>query len=247
MRNVGATRIIFKRELASYFATPLALVFIVIFLVLGAALTFFVNSFYERQQADLLSFFDFHPWLYLFLAPAISMSLWADERKTGNIELLMTLPIALWQTVFGKFLAAWAFAGITLALTFPMWLTVNYLGSPDNGAILAGYIGSLLMAGGFLAIGACISATTRNVVIAFLLTLVVCFGFLMAGHPMVLNFIPSFMPQWLVDVVASLSVWAHFDAIKKGVVDLRDLVYFGALIAAWLAANAIVLDMKKAD
>lgn len=163
MRNVV---IIFRRELASYFATPLALVFIVIFLVLAGALAFQLGGFYERSQADLAPFFNFHPWLYLFLIPALSMRLWAEERKSGSIELLMTLPVTPWQAVLGKFLAAWCVAAIALALTFPIWITVNYLGDPDNGAILAAYVGSLLMAGGFLAIGSCLSAATRNQVIA---------------------------------------------------------------------------------
>ena len=248
MRNfLGMVGIIFKRELASYFATPLAFVFIVIFLILSGAFAFFLGGFYERSQADLAPFFTYHPWLYLFLIPAVSMRLWAEERKSGNIELLMTLPVTLWQAVLGKYFAAWAFAGIALALTFPMWLTVNFLGDPDNGAILAAYIGSFLMAGGFLAIGSCISAATRNQVIAFIFTVVVCFGFLLAGFPMVLGVFQSWAPQTLLDVIASLSFLTHFDAIAKGVIDLRDLIYFGALIATWLAANAIVLDMKKAD
>lgn len=240
-------RIIFKRELASYFATPLAFVFIVIFLILAGAFAFFLGGFFERSQADLEPFFTYHPWLYLFLIPAISMRLWAEERKSGSIELLMTLPVTLWQAVIGKYLAAWAFAGIALALTFPIWITVNYLGDPDNGAILAAYIGSLLMAGGFLAIGSCLSAATRNQVIAFIFTVVVCFGFLLSGFPLVLGVFQSWLPQTLLDAIASLSFLTHFQSISKGVIDLRDLIYFGALIAVWLAATAIVLDMKKAD
>lgn len=244
MHNVG---IVLRRELASYFATPLAFVFIVIFLVLAGAFAFYLGNFYERAQADLSPFFTFHPWLYLFLIPALSMRLWAEERKSGSLELLMTLPITLWQAVIGKFLAAWLFAGLALLLTFPIWITVNYLGEPDNGAILAGYVGSFLMAGGFLAIGACLSATTRNQVIAFIVTVVVCFAFLLSGMPMVLGLFQGWAPQALVDAVASFSFLTHFNSIAKGVIDLRDLVFFAALIAAWLAANAIVLDMKKAD
>jgi ABC-2 type transport system permease protein len=244
MHNVA---VIFRREFASYFATPLAFVFIVIFLVLAGAFTFYLGGFYDRGQADLAPFFNFHPWLYLFLIPALSMRLWAEERKSGTIELLMTLPVTLWQAVVGKFLAAWCFAGLALALTFPVWLTVNYLGDPDNGAILAAYAGSFLMAGGFLAIGSCLSAATRNQVIAFILTVVVCFVFLLSGFPLVLGFFSGWAPQTLVDAIASLSFMTHFASISKGVIDLRDLVYFGTLIVAWLAANAIVLDMKKAD
>jgi len=238
---------IFRREFASYFATPLAFVFIVIFLLLAGVFTFYIGNFYERGQADLAPFFSYHPWLYLFLIPALSMRLWAEERKSGTIELLMTLPITLGQAVVGKYLAAWLFAGVALALTFPMWITVNYLGDPDNGTILAAYIGSFLMAGGFLAIGACISATTRNQVIAFILTVVVCFLFLLAGFALVLEAFDGWAPQPIVDAIASLSFLTHFTSISKGVIDIRDLLYFGTLIVAWLAANAIVLELKKAD
>jgi len=240
-------RALFRRELQSYFATPVAYVFIVIYLVLMGTFTFYLGQFYERGQADLSSFFNFHPWLYLFLVPAISMRLWAEERKTGSIELLMTMPITAWQAVLGKFLAAWAFTGIALALTFPVWITVNYLGNPDNGAILAGYVGSMLMAGGFLAIGACLSATTRNQVIAFVITIVVCFGFLLSGFPMVLDLFSGWAPQALVDGIASLSFLTHFANISKGVIDFRDLVYFGLLIGTFLYANTIVLQWKQAD
>jgi ABC-2 type transport system permease protein len=244
---MSAALVIMRRELASYFATPVAYVFIVIFLVLAGAFTFYLGGFYERGQADLLPFFNFHPWLYLFLVPAISMRLWAEERRSGSIELLMTLPVTRWQAVLGKFLAAWLFAGIALALTFPMWLTVNYLGDPDNGAILTAYLGSWLMAGGFLAIGACISAATKNQVIAFIVTVVICFGFLLAGFPLVLDLFAGWAPRGVVDAIASLSFLTHFDALSKGVIALKDVVYFGLVIIAWLAANAIVLDMRKAD
>ena len=240
-------RALFRRELQSYFATPVAYVFIVIYLVLMGTFTFYLGQFYERGQADLSSFFNFHPWLYLFLVPAISMRLWAEERKTGSIELLMTMPITAWQAVLGKFLAAWAFTGIALALTFPVWITVNYLGNPDNGAILAGYVGSMLMAGGFLAIGACLSATTRNQVIAFVITIVVCFGFLLSGFPMVLDLFSGWAPQALVDGIASLSFLTHFANISKGVIDFRDRVYFGLLIGSFLYANTIVLQWRQAD
>ena len=238
---------LFRRELKSYFATPVAYVFIVIFLVLMSTFTFYLGNFYERGQADLAPFFVFHPWLYLLLVPAIAMRLWAEERKTGSIELLMTLPITPWQAVLGKYLAAWAFTGVALLLTFPIWITVNYLGDPDNGAIVAAYIGSFLMAGGFLAIGACLSATTSNQVIAFVITVVVCFVFLASGFPMVLDFFTSWAPQTLVDGIASLSFLTHFENISKGVIDLRDLIYFGLLILAFLYANTIVLRWKQAE
>jgi ABC-2 type transport system permease protein len=239
--------VIFKRELASYFATPLAYVFILIFLVLSGVFTFYLGGFFESGQANLSAFFNFHPWLYLFLVPAIAMRLWAEERKSGTIELLMTLPITRFEAVTGKFLAAWAFAGLALLLTFPMIITVNYLGEPDNGAILTGYIGSWLLAGAYLAIGSCMSALAKNQVIAFILAVSLCFLFIVSGFPMVLDGFSGWAPQWLVDAVASLSFLTRFDAISKGVIDLRDLLYFLTLIAAWLAATAVVIDLKKAD
>ena len=238
---------VFRRELTSYFRTPVAYVFIVIFLMLMGAFTFYLGGFYERGQADLRPFFDFHPWLYLFLVPALAMRLWAEERKSGTIELLMTLPIPPVQAVVGKFLAAWVFAGIALALTFPIWITVNYLGDPDNGAIFAAYVGSFLMAGGFLAIGSCLSALTQNQVIAFVITVVVCFGFLLAGFPMVLDAFSGWAPQFLVDGIASLSFLTHFRDISRGVIELRDLVYFALVIGTFLFANMIVLQWKQAD
>ena len=238
---------VMRRELKSYFLTPVAYVFIIIFLVFASAFTFYLGSFYERGQADLVSFFSYHPWLYLFLAPALSMRLWAEERRSGSIELLITLPVSIWQMVVGKFLAAWAFMCIAIALTFPIWITVNYLGNPDNGAILAAYIGSALMAGGFIAVGAFISATTRNQVIAFVLAVVACFLLLLAGYALVLDLFTGWAPQTLVDGIASLSFLTHFESISRGVIDLRDLVYFGLLIGCSLYANAIVLQLTKSD
>ncbi|MFZ2868814.1 ABC transporter permease subunit [Zavarzinia sp.] len=236
-----------RRELAGYFATPLAYVFIIVYLFLTGIFTFYVGNFFERGEADLVPFFDFHPWLYLFLIPAIAMRLWAEERKSGTIELLLTLPVPLWAAITGKFLAAWGFTAIALALTFPMWITVNYLGEPDNGVILAGYIGSLLMAGAYLAIGSCLSAATRNQVVAFVLTVVVCFLFTVSGAPMVLDAFSGWAPQAIVDTVASFSFLTHFNGIVAGVIEAKDIVFFATLIVAALAANAIVIDMKKAS
>jgi ABC-2 type transport system permease protein len=244
---MNAARVIAIRELRGYFATPLAYVFLVIYLALMGYFTFYLGGFYERGQADLIPFFNFHPWLYLVLVPAISMRLWAEERKSGSIELLMTLPITMEQAVLGKFLAAWCFTVIALVLTFPIWITVNYLGDPDNGVIITSYLGSLLMAGAYLAIGACISAANRNQVVAFIITVVICFLFLLSGFPLVLDFFSRWAPQILVDAVAALSFLTHFNSLSKGVIDLRDVLYFLMVIAAWLYANAIVLDMKKAD
>ena len=243
MRNVG---IIMRRELASYFATPIAYVFILIFLILSSYLTFYIGGFYERGQADLAPFFNFHPWLYLFLIPAISMKLWAEERNSGSIELLMTQPMTLWEAVLGKFLAAWIFTALALALTFPLWITVNYLGRPDNGTILAAYIGSWLLAGGFLAIGSCMSALTRHQVIAFIVTVVVCFAFLLLGFSPVLALFHDWIPQGMLDSIASLSLLTHFESIEKGVIDVRDLLYFGMLIGLFLIATSITVELRKA-
>jgi gliding motility-associated transport system permease protein len=239
------TLVIFRRELAAYFSTPLAYVFIVIFLGLAGAFTFYIGAFFDRGAADLDPFFQFHPWLYLFLIPAVAMRLWAEERKTGTVELLMTLPVSTTQAVLGKFFAAWTFIGIALVLTFPIWLTVNYLGKPDNGVILASYVGSFLMAGAFLAIGACISALTKNQVIAFILASLVCFLFLMSGLDLVQNFFQGWLPRFLVDAVAGMSFLTHFSAITKGVIDARDIVFFGSLIALCLLANVVAVDIKK--
>lgn len=236
---------VFKREFAAYFATPLAYVFIVIFLFAMGAFTFYIGHFFDNDTADLQVFFGFHPWLYLFLVPAISMRLWAEERRSGTMELLLTLPVPLWATVAGKYLAAWAFTGVALLLTFPIWITVNYLGHPDNGVILASYIGSFLMAGAYLAIGACISASTKNQVIAFVVSVVVCFLFTISGAPLVLDFFRAWAPLALVNAIASFSFLTHFTAISAGVIDLRDLIFFLSLIALFLAANVVIVDLKK--
>jgi ABC-2 type transport system permease protein len=244
MRNVLA---IFRRELASYFATPLAYVFIIIFLAMAGVLTFFVGNFFERGQADLQPFFAFHPWLYLVLIPALSMRLWAEERKSGTIELFLTLPIRMTEAVLGKFLAAWCFAGIALALTFPFWVTVNLLGHPDNGVILASYLGSWLMAGALLAVGACVSAATKNQVIAFVVTAALGFVFTVAGSPVVLGLLQGWAPEWLIRAVVQISFLGHFNAITRGVIDGRDVAYFLSIMIAFLFANAILVDLEKAE
>ena len=236
---------IIKREVGAYFSTPLAYVFIVIFLALSGALTFFMGAFFERGQADLNSFFSFHPWLYLFMIPAISKRLWAEERKTGTVELLLTLPISTWVIVVGKFLAAWIFIAIALGLTFPLWLTVNYLGDPDNGVILASYLGSFIMAGSYLAIGSCISATTRNQVIAFILTAVLCFLFLMSGVELVQSFFQGWAPSFITEALASMSFLTHFNTIVRGVIDLRDIVFFSSIIGVFLYINTAVIHLTR--
>jgi ABC-2 type transport system permease protein len=243
MRSIS---IIAKRELKSYFATPLAYIFIVIFLALTGAFAFYIGRFFTREQASLITFFNYHPWLYLMLVPAVSMRLWAEERKTGTIEILMTLPVSTLDAVLGKFFAAWAFLGIALLGTFPIWISVNVLGDPDNGVIVASYLGSFFMAGAFLAIGSCISAMTKNQVVAFIVTATVCFLFTMSGLDLVLNFFRDWTPEVVVKTIASMSFLTHFAAVTKGVIDLRDVIFFSSLIAFWLFATTIVIDMKKA-
>jgi ABC-2 type transport system permease protein len=244
MHNVAA---IARRELSGYFSTPVAYVVIVIFLALAGALTFYVGGFFERRQAGLETFFTFHPWLYLFLVPAVAMRLWAEERKSGTIELLMTMPISTAAAVLGKFVAAWVFVAAALALTAPLWLTVNVLGEPDNGVILASYLGSLLMAGAFLAVGSAMSALTRNQVVAFILAAAVCFLFTMSGLDLVLDTVRAVAPPFVVDTVANLSFLSHFGALTRGVIDLRDIVFFVSMIAFWLFATTVIVDVRKGE
>ena len=235
---------IFRREFSGYFSTPVAYVFIVIFLFLNGIFTFFMGDLFARGQADLEPFFTWHPWLYLFLVPALAMRLWAEERRVGTGELLMTLPGTVWQVVVGKYLAACVFTGIALLLTFPIWLTVNYLGDPDNGVIIAAYIGSFLMAGAYLSIGACISALTKNQVIAFVVSVVVCFLFTITGLPMVTHLFSGWAPQSVIDTISSLSFMSNFQSISRGVIDARNVVYFASLIVFWLFVNTLVVGNR---
>jgi CcmB protein. len=239
--------IIAKREFAAYFATPLASVFLTIFVALTGAFAFYIGNFFERGQANLDAFFAYHPFLYLLLVPAVAMRLWAEERKSGTIELLMTLPISPWEAILGKFLAAWAFVGLALLLTIPIWITVNVLGDPDNGVILTSYIGSFLMAGAFLAVGSCISAMTKNQVIAFILAATVCFLLVMSGTELVQNALKAWTPPIVSSAVSSLSFLSHFEQITRGVVDFSSIFFFLSLIAFALFANAIVVDQKKSS
>lgn len=243
---MSAALTVARREFAAYFSTPVATVFIVIFLVLAGALTFTLGGFFTRGQADLIPFFSFVPWLFLFLVPALTMRLWAEERRLGTIELLLTLPITAGQAVVGKFLAAWAFCAVALALTFPLWLTVNFLGEPDNGVILTGYLGCLLVAGAYLAIGAAISALTRNQVIAFVLAVAACFLFAAAGSPVVTEFLSANLPI-LAEVARGVSVNERFAGFTRGVISARDFLYFASFIGFWLFLNAAILEHKKAD
>ena len=243
---MSVTWILFRREFVSYFATPVAYVFIVFFLALLGALTFFLGTFFERGQADLVPFFAFHAWLYLLLIPAISMRLWSEERKTGTIELLLTLPISAAQAVVAKFLAAWAFAAIAVALTFPFWITVNYLGEPDNGVVFAGYVGSLVMAGAYLAVGSCFSAVSKNQVVAFVLAVLASLLFTVSGTSLVLDLVSGWAPTMVINLVAGFSFTANFDAISKGVLDLVNLLYFLSVMALFLFINVILVNLMKA-
>ncbi len=235
-----------KRELTGYFASPVAFVFIVIFLLLAGFFTFMVSSFFERGEATLDAFFLWHPWLYLFLVPAVGMRMWSEERRLGTIELLLTMPVTPWQAIVGKFLAAWAVVALALVLTFPLVLTVNYLGRPDNGVILASYLGSLLMAGAYLAIAAMTSAMTRNQVVAFILAVVISMLLIFVGWPPVTNLLVQWAPAWLVDAVTGFSVITHFESIQKGVLDTRDLVFFVTLIGFALFATGVILRAHRA-
>ena len=240
------TWILCKRELHAYFVTPMAFIFIAIFVAMTGAFTFYIGRFFDRGQASLETFFSFHPWLYLLLIPAIAMRLWAEERKSGTIEQLLTLPVTTTEVVLGKFFAAWIFCGIGLLLTFPIWLTVTFLGDPDNGVIAVSYLGSFLMSGSFLAIGSCMSALTRNQIIAFISAAAVCFIFTLSGLDLVLNFFRTWAPTFLVDTIASLSFLVRFESLTRGVIEVRDLIFFISMICFWLFANVIAVDTKKA-
>lgn len=244
MRNFLA---VMKRELKGYFESPVAYVFIIIFLLATSGCTFFISRFFETRTATLEPFFIWHPWLYLFLVPAVGMRLWAEERKSGTIELLFTLPITMWQAVAGKFVAAWLFVGIALFLTFPIVLTVGYLGSPDYGVILASYLGSFLLAGAYLAVTCLFSAMSKNQVISFVLSVVASFAMVMLGVGVFTEFLNRFFPVWLSEVISAFSFFTHYQGFQRGLIDSRDVVYFVSIIGFMLAANAVVLEMKKAE
>lgn len=240
-----ATLTVFRREFAAYFNTPLAYVFLVIFLALTGVFTFYMGQFFTREQADLVSFFSYHPWLYLFLVPAIAMRLWAEERRSGTIELLLTLPLPTGAVVAGKYLASLAFTLLALALTFPIWMTVAWLGSPDHGVIVTGYLSSALMAASYLAIGSAVSATTRNQVIAFIVTVSLCFLFIVSGLPMVLDGVGAVFSDGVVLFVANLSFLTHFDNLQKGAVGLYDVFYFLSVIGLFLWINRVIIESKR--
>lgn len=238
MNNVW---VVAKRELGGYFTSPVAYIFLVIFLLLTGFFTFTAGQFFERGEASLGAFFGWHPWLYLVLVPAVGMRLWAEERRAGTIELLMTMPIAPWQAILGKFVASWLFLILALALTFPVVVTVNLLGSPDNGMIFAGYVGSIFLAGTYLAVTCLTSALTRNQVVAFILSVVACLFLILAGFSPVTDLLSRWASPALVDTVAAFSVVTHFDGFQKGVIDTRDLLFFLSVIGFSLFATGIAL------
>ena len=239
------TKAIVKRELTGYFGSPVAYVFIVIFLILSGFFTFYVSRFYELGQADLRAFFEWHPWIYLFLVPAVGMRLWADERRTGTIELLLTLPVTLTEVILGKFVAAWLFIGLALLLTFPLVLTVIYLGNPDMGAILCAYLGSFFLAGAYLSVGSVTSSLTRNQVVSFIISVIVCLFLVLAGWPPVTEIISGWAPLWLVDVISGFSFMPHFASMERGILDLRDLLYYISVIFFMLFSNGVILQNRR--
>ncbi len=244
--SLSNIKTIAKREIAGYFSSPVAFVFIVIFLLLSGFFTFMVAGFFDRGEANLMPFFTWHPWLYLFLVPAVGMRMWSEERRLGTIELLLTMPITTWQAIVGKFLASWAVIALALAFTFPVVVTVNYLGHPDNGVILAGYIGSLLMAGAYLAISAMTSAMTRNQVVSFIVAVVLSLFLILAGWPPVTDLLVQWAKPWFVDGVAAFSVMTHFESIQKGVLDSRDILYFLSVIVFSLFTTGVIIRAHRA-
>jgi len=248
MNTWANIKTITKRELGAYFSSPLAYIFIVIFLLLCGFFAFAVQpTILERGQAALAAnFFFWHPWFYLFLVPAVGMRLWAEERRVGTIELLLTMPITSWQAIVGKFLASWLFLAVALALTFPVVITVNYLGQPDNGVIFAGYLGSWLMAGAYLAVSCITSAMTRNQVVSFIISVVICLFLILAGFAPVIGLLEHMAKPWLVETVAAFSVITHFEGLQKGVVDLRDVMFFGSVIVFSLFATSVILRGHRA-
>lgn len=247
MNSFHVIKTITKRELSGYFASPVAYVFIVIFLLLAGFFTFMAGGFFERSEASLVSFFLWHPWLYLFLVPAVGMRLWSEERRMGTMELLLTMPITPWQAIVGKFLASWLFLALALVLTFPVWMTVSFLGSPDHGVIITSYVGSLLLAGGYLAISCMTSAMTRNQVVSFIVSIVLCLFLILAGWPPVTRLLDqlSDSPR-LVEMVSAFSVMTHFEGFQKGVLELRDVVFFLVMIGFSLFTTSVIIRSHRA-
>ena len=246
MNSWANIKAVMRRELGGYFTSPIAYVFLVIFLLLTGFFTFTVGNFFERGEASLVSFFTWHPWLYLFLVPAVGMRLWSEERRLGTLELLLTLPITAWQAIVGKFLASWLFLALALALTFPVMITVNWLGDPDNGVIMAGYVGSLLLAGAYLAISCMTSAMTRNQVISFILSVMICLFLILAGYTPVTDLLTRFASPVVVQTIAAFSVMTHFEAFQRGVLDTRDVIFFASVIGFALFATGVIIRNQRA-
>jgi ABC-2 type transport system permease protein len=244
--NASSVVTIVKRELAGYFVSPVAYVFLVIFLLLTGFFTFTIGNFFERGEASLVAFFTWHPWLYLFLVPAVGMRLWSEERRLGTMELLLTFPIATWHAIVGKFLASWIFLAIALALTFPIVITVNWLGDPDNGVIASGYVGSVLLAGAYLAVACMTSAMTRNQVISFILSVLILLFLILCGYTPVTDLLSRWASPTFVQIVAAFSVMTHFDAFQRGILDFRDLLFFGSVIGFALFVTGVIIRGLRA-
>lgn len=246
MSSWANIKAIMKRELGGYFTSPIAYVFLVIFLLLTGFFTFTVGNFFERGEASLVSFFTWHPWLYLFLVPAVGMRLWSEERRLGTLELLLTMPLTPWQAIVGKFLASWLFLGLALALTFPVVITVNWLGDPDNGVIAAGYVGSFLLAGAYLAISCMTSAMTRNQVISFILSVMICLFLILAGYTPVTDLLTRFANPVVTQVIAAFSVMTHFEGFQRGVLDTRDVIFFASVMGFALFTTGVIIRNQRA-
>jgi len=246
MNSWANIKAIVKRELGGYFTSPIAYVFLVIYLLLTGFFTFTVGSFFERGEASLVSFFTWHPWLYLFLVPAVGMRLWSEERRLGTMELLLTMPVTTWQAIIGKFLASWLFLALALALTFPVVVTVNWLGDPDNGVIVGGYVGSILLAGAYLAVSSMTSAMTRNQVISFILSVLICLFLILAGYEPVTGLLSRITSPQVVEVIAAFSVMTHFEGFQRGVVDMRDVLFFVSLMGFALFTTGVIIRNQRA-
>ncbi len=235
---------IFKREFLGYFRSPVAYVFLVVFLVASVGLAFFLSGFYKANVASMESYFFWHPWLFLFLVPAAGMRLWSEERRSGTIELLFTLPVTTLEGVMGKFLAAWAFLTLAILLSFPLPLTLAYLGDPDWGVIANSYLGSILMAGAYLAVCSFMSALTKNQVVSFVLSVLVCFVLSLLGFSVFTDFLSGYLhlPVFLVDVISNFGFTTHFDAFSKGIIDPKDVMFFLSLMGFSLFLNVVVLE-----
>lgn len=244
MANLKA---LFKREFFGYFRSPVAYVFTVIFLVASVGSTFFIGRLYESNQASLDPLFNFLPWLFLVLIPALGMRLWAEERHSGTIELLFTLPVNMSEAVLAKFLSGWAFVCIAVSLTFPLVITVAYLGDPDWGVIVSSYLGSFLMAGAFLAVSCMASALTKNQVIAFILGVLISFLMVLLGWGLFTDILSAILPIYIVDFISSIGIMPHFFTMTKGMIDTRDILYFLMVSGISLSLNVVFLNSKKAS